>query len=240
MCGVVPGIRAQPITPDLIVARIAGRQHGVISTAQLRRAGLSASAIDRRVRAARLFRVHRGVYAVGHPELTDRGRWKAATLALGGRAVLSHRSAAELWEMLRARGGLPHVSVPYPAAPAKRTDIRIHRSRSLAAARTTSRHGIPVTMPGAPSPTSPEPRRQKTCAGRRGPPRNAACRSGPTTCPIALRATSSATSWRSAARTACRSPSATCASAAIASTSSGVNPAGVADAVLGLLEVYAA
>jgi hypothetical protein len=119
----------------------------VISAEQLLAVGLSRSAIDRRVRSARLFRVHRGVYAVGNPRLTDHGRWKAATLALGSRAVLSHRSAAELWELLPSTGSLPHVSVPYPASPAKRTGIRVHRSRSLARTRTTSRHGIPVTMP---------------------------------------------------------------------------------------------
>jgi very-short-patch-repair endonuclease len=40
------------------------------------------------------------VYAVGRPELTARGRWMAATLAYGPTAVLSHRSAAVLWEFL--------------------------------------------------------------------------------------------------------------------------------------------
>ena len=132
---------------DHLVARIAGRQHGVISLAQLLRAGLTPKAIKVRVATGRLFRIHRGVYAVGYPRLTDHGRWKAATLALGPRAVLSHRSAAELWGLLRSGGGMPQVSLPYPASPAKRKGIRIFRSRPLARARTTSREGIPVTMP---------------------------------------------------------------------------------------------
>jgi len=86
------------------------------------------------------------VYAVGHAGLSHHGRWKAATLAVRG-AVLSHRSAAELWGLLQPRGGAPTVSVPYPASPGRRPDIRIVRSRTLARARTTSREGIPVTMP---------------------------------------------------------------------------------------------
>ena len=34
---------------------------------------------------------------MGRPELSPRGRWMAAVLACGDGAVLSHRSAAELW-----------------------------------------------------------------------------------------------------------------------------------------------
>jgi hypothetical protein len=108
--------------------------------------GLSATAVCDRAAAGRLHRIHRGVYAVGHPGLTDHGRWKAATLAVP-RAVLSHRSAAELWQLLRPSGGVPQITVPYPASPGRRRDIRIFRSRTLAAGRTTMRDGIPVTMP---------------------------------------------------------------------------------------------
>ena len=61
--------------------------------------------------------------------------------------MLSHRSAAELWELLPPAGAKPHVSVAYPASPAKRADLTIYRSRTLARARTTSRDNIPVTMP---------------------------------------------------------------------------------------------
>jgi hypothetical protein len=57
---------------------------------------LKRSAVSRRVAAGRLHRIHRGVYAVGHPALNQHGRWRAATLALGAGAVLSHQSAAQL------------------------------------------------------------------------------------------------------------------------------------------------
>ncbi len=114
--------------------------------AQLQTAGLSATAIHKRVRAGRLHRIHRGVYAVGHAGLTDRGRWKAATLAIPG-SVLSHRSAAELWQLLRPAGGVTQLTVPYPASPSRRQGIRIYRSRTLAARRTAMRDGIPLTMP---------------------------------------------------------------------------------------------
>jgi very-short-patch-repair endonuclease len=119
----------------------------VVTVAQLSMAALDDAAIRRRVTAGRLHRVHRGVYAVGHDGLTDHGRWKAATLAIP-RSVLSHRSAAELWQLLRPNNGIPQVTVPYPASPVRRQDIRIFRSRTLVDSRTTMRDGIPVTMPG--------------------------------------------------------------------------------------------
>ena len=108
--------------------------------------GLSATAVHDRHRAGRLHHIHRGVYAVGHDGLTDRGRWKAATLAIP-RSVVSHRSAAELWELLRPNPGVPQITVPYPASPGRRQGIRIFRSRTLAGTRTTIKDTIPVTMP---------------------------------------------------------------------------------------------
>jgi hypothetical protein len=137
----------KPLTPDVLIARIAARQHGVISVRQLYRCRLTRGAVAWRVRVGRLFPIHRGVFAVGHPGLTHRGRWKAATLALGPRAVLSHRSAAELWDLLAPSDARPEVTLPYPASPAKRARLVIHRSRTIASHRATSRDGIPVTMP---------------------------------------------------------------------------------------------
>ena len=128
------------------------------------------------MRLGRLYPIHRGVYAVGHPGLTHHGRWKAATLALGPRTVLSHRSAAELWELLPPSDGRPHITLPYPASPAKRAELIVHRSRTLVRARTTSRSGIPVTMPArtladlARGASPAEVRRATRAAEKRGLP----------------------------------------------------------------------
>src|SRR4051812_16149790 len=89
---------------DFAIAVLAERQHGVVGHLQLVALGLSRQAINWRVRAGRLHRVHQGVYAVGHRRLTQRGRWMAAVLAGGDGAVLSHRSAAALWQLLPSRG----------------------------------------------------------------------------------------------------------------------------------------
>jgi hypothetical protein len=82
--------------PDAVAARIAARQHGVISLAQLNHAGISQRGASRRL-GRQPYRIHRGVFAVGHPGLSREGRWMAAVLACGEGAVLSHRSAAAHW-----------------------------------------------------------------------------------------------------------------------------------------------
>ena len=84
---------------DAEIARLAERQHGVVATRQLAALGLARGGVARRAQAGRLHRIHRGVYAVGHPVLTVDGRRMAAVLAAGPGAVLSHRSAAALWDL---------------------------------------------------------------------------------------------------------------------------------------------
>src|SRR5687768_11954693 len=81
------------------VAQIAARQYGVITSQQLYEAGIGKDAVLHRVRTSRLHRIHRGVYAVGHPRLSFEGRCLAAVLACSGTArstgVRTHRSEAE-------------------------------------------------------------------------------------------------------------------------------------------------
>jgi hypothetical protein len=55
---------------DALIRDLAERQHGVVSLPQLRSLGLSARAVRDRVATGRLTRIHRGVYAVGHDEVT--------------------------------------------------------------------------------------------------------------------------------------------------------------------------
>jgi very-short-patch-repair endonuclease len=135
--------------PERAIAAIAARQHGVLSSTQLIDAGLTPRAIDCRVDAGRLHRLHRGVYAVGHRALSHRGRWLAAVLACGPGAVLSHADAARLWRLLpvEEHPGPVHVTVPGAGGRRRRSGIVAHRSQTLAQAEVTRRHSIPVTRP---------------------------------------------------------------------------------------------
>ena len=137
----------QFLDTDRQVALIAGRQHGVIRTDQLRFAGLSPDAVKRRVRSGRLHRLFRGVYAVGHTELSDKGRILAAVFACGPGAVASHESAAYLWSLSPKCPPFVHVTVPTGAGRAKRKGIVLHRSRTLRPQDVTRRHNIPITKP---------------------------------------------------------------------------------------------
>jgi predicted transcriptional regulator of viral defense system len=100
------------IPPDLALAELAGRQWGVVSVGQLSAVGIGRSAVTRRVQGGRLRRVHRGVYAVGGAVLPREGRWLAAVLACGPRAVLSHVSAAVHWNLLQYDAPKPQVTAP--------------------------------------------------------------------------------------------------------------------------------
>lgn len=126
------------------IARLAERQHGAISRAQLLALGLTASAITRWISAGRLHVIHKGVYAFGRRRLTEFGEWTAAVLAGGERAALSHISAARLWRIttISERRQI-HVTA---VGSRKRRGIRFHEC-ALDAKEVTTRHGIPVTTP---------------------------------------------------------------------------------------------
>jgi hypothetical protein len=102
----------------------------VLSIAQLRTCGLDGHAVARRVRAGRLHRLYRGVYAVGHRGLTLRGRFRAAVLACGEGAVLSHFAAAAFWRFWTWEER--RIDVTVLSGGARDIDgVRVHRSRSL-------------------------------------------------------------------------------------------------------------
>jgi very-short-patch-repair endonuclease len=196
-------MREKGARPDQKVAEIAGRQHGIVAASQLIAAGLSTSAISRRVTSGRLHRVHRGVYAVGHISSSLQQAWMAAVLAYGrcaggggehesrswgvgeaaedpaaavaaGEAItildywgaaLSHRSAAQLWELLPARDGPIDVSVPGTGGKKRRKGVRLHRSLTLLPVAVTLRSGIPVSTPAR---TIADLRRSVAAPGKRG------------------------------------------------------------------------
>ena len=89
-----------------------------------------------------MFRIYRGVYAVGRRRIRREGWWMAATLTTGG--VLSHRSAAALWG-LASPIERDEVTVPTSAGRAQRKGLTIHRTSSLPKAQLATEDGIPVT-----------------------------------------------------------------------------------------------
>jgi predicted transcriptional regulator of viral defense system len=129
---------------EVAIARLAEGQHGVVSLPQLQFVGLSRSAVAKRAREGRLTRIHRGVYAVGHARLTQRGRWMAAVLAYGPQARLSHRSSAALHGIRPDNRPKIDVTLPIPSARS-RPGVDVHRSTTLEAADVTTIDGLPCT-----------------------------------------------------------------------------------------------
>jgi hypothetical protein len=130
--------------PDVLVARLAAEEWGVLSLDELRRCGLSRDAVAVRVRNGRLHPLHRGVYAVGHGNPPIEGRFLGAVKACGPRAVLSHMSAAALWGIVAWDGRHPEVSVPGPGTRLH-PGLRVHRTSALAPQDATRFKQIPVT-----------------------------------------------------------------------------------------------
>lgn len=125
---------------------LASAQHGVVSRAQLSELGYSPEAIQHRLDRGRLHLVWPGVYAVGRPELTQKGRWMAAVLACGEGAALSHESAAALWDIRNAPQATIDLTVPRASGCRSRRGIRVHR-RDIPPAEIAQREGIPLTSP---------------------------------------------------------------------------------------------
>jgi predicted transcriptional regulator of viral defense system len=124
-----------------LVARAAAEQRSLVTRGQLVTLGLPPTRIDSWLRDGRLYRVHDGVYAVGHPALTREGRWLAAVLACGAGAVLSHRSAAALWGLIPGDGAAVDVTTTSSRRP--RPGIAVHRTRCPVPA--TEQRGLPAT-----------------------------------------------------------------------------------------------
>jgi len=90
-----------------------------------------------------MYAMHPGVYAVGRPGIRRAGVWLAATMRCGEGSVLSHRSAAQLWGVVRDRRLMP-VEVTTSLSSHRSGALRRHRA-TLAPDEVTVRHRIPVT-----------------------------------------------------------------------------------------------
>lgn len=127
---------------DAELRAVSADRHHIFTLEQLAAEGLGRRAVGHRVDAGRLRRMHAGVFCVGEP--TEYGRWKAAVLACGEDAVLSHRSAAALWGLIRTDGRNVDVTA-VGRRGRRRKGIDVHRGETIVDADLATRRGIPCT-----------------------------------------------------------------------------------------------
>lgn len=129
-----------------IAAPLAERQLGLVTRRQLLEHGVPAPTVDAAVRRRHLLPAARGVYRVpGAPDTPD-VRLLAQVLSAGPGAVLSHHSAAWLWDLLPAPER-HHLSVPRGRRP-RSAALQVHESSDLHLAIPGAVRGLPVTGVG--------------------------------------------------------------------------------------------
>jgi predicted transcriptional regulator of viral defense system/very-short-patch-repair endonuclease len=118
----------------------------VVSIGQLEgQLGYSRGAVQRAAVDGRLQRLYRGVYAVGHRNLSLQGECLAAVFAAGDGALLSHYSAAWLWGLRQGSPRPFHVTTPISRRQRLPPPIHRHRARNLTQVDYRLEAEIPVT-----------------------------------------------------------------------------------------------
>jgi very-short-patch-repair endonuclease len=127
-----------------LAAELAAAQHQVVGFRQLRDLDIGRGWIQHAVRTRRLHRIHNGVYAWGHKDLTRNGFLTAAVLACGKGTVLGERTATVHWDLIQSSTRAIHVLVPRKRKPMVE-GVTVHLTRPLTDADWTLKDGIPVT-----------------------------------------------------------------------------------------------
>jgi hypothetical protein len=122
------------------VARVAARQFGRISWAQVVALGVDRRTIHNWIVESYLHRVLPGVYAVGHRARTTEADLMSAVLYAGPGAMLSHATAA--WWVGLADSRPYMIDVSTPRRCRSLPGIRVHGRRSI---KRSSHKNVPVT-----------------------------------------------------------------------------------------------
>jgi hypothetical protein len=131
---------------DWPLSELAKSQNGVASLDQLRGIGLTQRTAEYRATQGRLHRVHRGVYAVGHLSIGQLGALRAAVLACGEGAVISHSTAAAFYDLRDHWPALIDITGGRQAGR-KLDGIRCRRCRYPTPEEIVVHDGIPFTSP---------------------------------------------------------------------------------------------
>ena len=131
---------------DRRIANTMRGQHSLITRSQAISAGLSDAQVSERVRSGTWRKLHARVYGASSAPETPEQRLLAATLAAGGEAAASHRSAAWLLGIIDRPPAHPVITVPYRRS-IDLVNVDVHRSRDLDFSRVLVRRSIPYTDP---------------------------------------------------------------------------------------------
>lgn len=128
-----------------VLDRLAGRQEGLLTTWEMRAAGLSPAAIRHLANTGRIIRVRPGVYRMAGAPVTRNMILLAAVLAARSKAVISHVSAAHE-HAIPGFDAPPQIDLLTTHPDRVRLDgVRGHTTFSLPPSHTTARRGLPLT-----------------------------------------------------------------------------------------------
>ena len=130
----MPRKRKNPLTKDRtgksadeLISKDAARQSGALTGAQARKAGLSQTQIDYRVRTKRWRRVARDVFVLAGSRDTWQQRAMVVCLAGPPGTVTSHLTAAAVYGLAKPPKE-PHVTIPKKASGARIAGARVRRA----------------------------------------------------------------------------------------------------------------
>jgi hypothetical protein len=135
-------VQPQIRTVERKLAELAGRSHGVVTRAELLRAGITQEEIKTRLANGALVSIHRGVFRVGHAAPSLEARYQAAVKACGPSSLLAGRAAAHLLHLQNQPPSLPEVLTARHRRP---DGVTVRRCRSIDPKDAAEWRGVPVT-----------------------------------------------------------------------------------------------
>jgi len=131
---------------DVQLERIAKQQHGLVAWRDLKRLGITRHQIHRRVRTGQWVRELPGVWRMSWAEPTWIQRVWCASLWAGPLACISHRTAAQLWDL----DGVKLDKVEMSGETHQRNHggwLLFHRTAPIPKQMQRTRKGVAVTSP---------------------------------------------------------------------------------------------
>jgi hypothetical protein len=129
------------------VSVLAADNHGLLDRSVLLATGVTEAEMKWRVATGRWIVVYPGVYRVAGAPVTWAQRLRAACLAAGLDAAVSHRAALAWWGIDGGRRNVVEIAVPRPRWPRLDGVLTVHRSTDLCDDHVVVRDGIRITTP---------------------------------------------------------------------------------------------